>query len=307
MRTSPLGHPRAVRPAVLLLTILALGLGASALRSGWRNGRTVTSDDDPGVVHVHGLGLNPADGELVAATHTGLFTLRPGRVATRVADRYQDTMAFTVTGPDRFLGSGHPDLQEMELIPAGGRPLLGLIESVDAGESWQRLSLTGEVDFHSLVVAHGLVYGIDSTGGRLLVSADRMRWEVRSELEALDLAVSPSNPDRVLASDVSGLVGSSDGGRSFTPQAGPELAYLEWPSAPDLWGVSPQGSVQRSEDAGITWQERAPLGGEPEAFLATGDELFASLVDKGIVRSADGGRSWQLYYRNGGKVGARAD
>jgi hypothetical protein len=68
---------------------------------------------DPGPIHVHGLGINPADGALFVATHTGLFRAGPGeRSAKRVVDRFQDTMGFTVTGPDRFLGSGHPDGRE---------------------------------------------------------------------------------------------------------------------------------------------------------------------------------------------------
>ena len=69
---------------------------------------------DPGPVHVHGLGVNPADEALFIATHSGLYRLdnAAGKPA-RVADRRQDTMGFTVVGPDRFLGSWHPDLEEM--------------------------------------------------------------------------------------------------------------------------------------------------------------------------------------------------
>ncbi|MDQ3702378.1 MAG: exo-alpha-sialidase, partial [Chloroflexota bacterium] len=108
---------------------------------------------DPGVVHVHGLGINPKDGALFAATHTGLFRIPDEGQAERIADRYQDTMGFTVVGPDRFLGSGHPDLREAQAkrLP----PLLGLIESKDAGQTWQPRSLAGQSDFHALRAAHG--------------------------------------------------------------------------------------------------------------------------------------------------------
>ena len=54
---------------------------------------SVPVDTDPGLVHVHGLGINPTDGALYAATHTGLFIVRDGH-ASRVADRHQDTMGF---------------------------------------------------------------------------------------------------------------------------------------------------------------------------------------------------------------------
>lgn len=114
------------------------------------------SRPDPGVVHVHGLGLNPKDGSLFAATHTGLFRITEGR-AERVGNRYQDTMGFTVVGPDRFLGSGHPELRD---YTSGKLPgLLGLIESKDAGRSWKPQPLLGEADFHILAFAHGRFTG----------------------------------------------------------------------------------------------------------------------------------------------------
>src|SRR5687768_8840666 len=114
--------------------------------------------EDPGPVHVHGLGVNPSDQALFIATHTGLFRVGEGeQSAQRVGDRYQDTMGFTIVGPNRFLGSGHPDINEAreKNLPA----LLGLIESTDEGGSWQPISLSGEADFHVLRFACGRVYG----------------------------------------------------------------------------------------------------------------------------------------------------
>lgn len=302
-RSLPGPPPRWGRPGVVLLVIMALGLGIAALVDGGDDGSATTlGEADPGVVHVHGLGLNPTDGELFAATHTGLFALRRGAAAVRVADRYQDTMAFTVIGPDRFLGSGHPDVQEAGIIPAGGRPLLGLIESVDAGRAWRPLSLTGFADFHSLVEAHGRVYGLDSTSGRLMVGTDRTTWDERAELAALDIAVSPDDAEVIVATDASALLASTDGGRSFARREGPNLAFVEWPTAKSLLAMSSTGDLQVSADAGTTWSTRANLEGEPEAFLATGDQMFVSIVGRGIMRSTDGGQRWELFYRNGGTV-----
>jgi hypothetical protein len=63
---------------------------------------------DRGPIHVHGLGINPKDGALFVATHTGLFRAAEGeRKATRVADRFQDTMGFTVVGT-AFSAPGTP-------------------------------------------------------------------------------------------------------------------------------------------------------------------------------------------------------
>ena len=113
---------------------------------------------------MHGLGINPADGSLIVATHYGSFRIPVGQnEATRIGGDYQDTMGFTVEGPNHFLGSGHPDLAGMR---AGQPAQLGLIESTDAGETWTALSLSGEVDFHGLAFAHDQVYGWDAGTGR---------------------------------------------------------------------------------------------------------------------------------------------
>ena len=61
------------------------------------------------MVHVHGLGVDPGDGMLYAATHSGLFKIPEQGEAERVANRAQDTMGFSIVGPGRFIGSG-PDV-----------------------------------------------------------------------------------------------------------------------------------------------------------------------------------------------------
>jgi hypothetical protein len=105
----------------------------------------IASEDD-GPAHVHGLGINPRDGALLIATHGGLYRVAAGeQEAERVGESRQDTMGFTIVGPDHFLGSGHPDAKGFQ---AGDPPLLGLIESRDGGQTWRPISLRGEADFH---------------------------------------------------------------------------------------------------------------------------------------------------------------
>ncbi|KRF11463.1 hypothetical protein ASG90_17120 [Nocardioides sp. Soil797] len=70
--------------------------------------------------HIHGLGVDPADGTLYAATHFGVMPIEDDGSTTRIADGWQDTMAFTIIGPNHFVGSGHPDLRE-DLPPHLGR------------------------------------------------------------------------------------------------------------------------------------------------------------------------------------------
>ncbi|MDQ3355841.1 MAG: hypothetical protein M3502_03810, partial [Actinomycetota bacterium] len=91
--------------------------------------------------HVHGLGVNPADGALFVASHNGLFRAGRGESEAKpVGSSGKDVMGFSIAGANRFLGSGHPGNDEN--LPSS----VGLIASSDAGETFQPVSLLGEVD-----------------------------------------------------------------------------------------------------------------------------------------------------------------
>lgn len=257
--------------------------------------------EEPGVVHVHGLGINPEDGKLYAATHSGMFRIDGRGDAERVSRYYQDTMGFTVLGPDHFAGSGHPDLYDQALRREGRPPHLGLVESDDAGRTWEEVSLLGEVDFHALSYAHGRVYGYDATGQRFMVSSDRREWDTRAEgLALLDFAVSPSDPDRLVAGLDTGTSQSLDGGRTWkaVPHA-PLLAFLDWTDDAGIVGVAPDGTVHTSKD-GRMFNDRGTVGAAPAALLVTDDAWYAAVEDGGILRSDDGGASWTVFYEDQG-------
>jgi photosystem II stability/assembly factor-like uncharacterized protein len=201
-------------------------------------------------------------------------------------------MGFTVVGPDRFLGSGHPDLRQD--LPS----LLGLIESTDAGESWEPVSLLGEADFHTLRFAHGRVYGYDVTNDRLLVSRDEGRtWdELARPGPIFDLAVDPADPGHLVAASQSqlgpALFESVNGGRSWRAMA--SLAgLLAWPAPEQLYVVTSGGEVFLATD-GKRLELRGRTGGEPAAFLADAGDLYVALHDGTVERSTDGGRRWEL-------------
>lgn len=251
---------------------------------------------DPGPIHVHGLGIDPADGSLFIATHTGLFRVgKDSRKAIRVGDRHQDTMGFSIVGPNRFLGSGHPDARERSLPPH-----LGLIESTDAGKTWTPISLLGEADFHVLRSAGRHVYGYDASGDRLLASANEGRsWqELEQPGPILDLAPDPSDPRRLVATALGGsergVYVSGDGGASWD-RLNDAVGLLAWPAPERLYLVDGDGTVLRSGDAGRTLAPRGRIGGQPAALLAVGkDELYAALHDGTIKRSTDGGSTWSV-------------
>jgi hypothetical protein len=175
----------------MAIVSMALALvGVLAFRSLTGQTETQPTSNEPTLVsHVHGLGVNPADGSLLAATHFGMFRLAKDGTGQRVSDSFQDTMGFTVIGPNQFLGSGHPDIPGLR---AGQPPLLGLITSDDAGATWTPLSLSGEADFHGLVNAHDTIYGWNANTGQFMTSTDRLTWKVRSTLDMSGFAVDPA-------------------------------------------------------------------------------------------------------------------
>ncbi|MCG3042705.1 exo-alpha-sialidase [Streptomyces sp. S1A] len=244
---------------------------------------------EPGVSHIHGLGVNPGDGKLYVATHHGVIAVDDDGSAERVSDT-ADYMGFTVAGPDTFLGSGHPPEGSDE--PANR----GLIKSTDAGKTWKTLSLGGEVDFHALEQAHGTIYGYDSTHGLLRVSQDGRKWDERAELAALDIAVSPADPDTVLATTQDGIARSTDGGETFTGGAEPALAFLSWAGEDGkdaLYGIGPDGSLHRSTDGGESWSETGTVpGGQPQALTAVTPDRVLAATAGGVYESTDGGRTF---------------
>jgi hypothetical protein len=282
--------------SAFVLGALLLGLAAFALgRSGDDDSSARTGADDAGPVHVHGLGINPADRSLLIATHTGTYRVAPNeRKATRIGESRQDTMGFTVGGPDYFLGSGHPDITEA--VARNLPPHLGLIESRDAGRTWRTLSLLGEADFHVLRFAGQRVYGYDASNDRLLVSGDRgQTWkQVNRPAPLLDLAVDPTDGKRIVAAGEGGLHESTDEGRAWKRLA-PRIGLLAWPSSQRLYLVDSEGSVQRSTDRGTRWTRIGSIGGQPAAFLAqTDEELYVALQDGAVKQSRDGGRTWRV-------------
>lgn len=246
--------------------------------------------ENPQAIHVHGLAINPGDQALFIATHAGVFRSAADSTNAEPVGPRQDTMGFTIVGPDRFLASGHP-------VPGeGASPHLGLIESRDAGQSWTPISLQGEADFHVLRFAHDRVYAYDGLGQRLMLSEDGGEsWtERRKPSPIFDLAVSPTDAERVIVATERGLFATEITGKSWQRLSGPS-GLLAWPARNALYMVDGSGTVRRSGDGGHTWERRGDVGGSPAAFSsAPDDRLFAALKDGTVVASADEAASWTL-------------
>lgn len=276
------------------LAAVAAAVTLAACSGGAEPGPSTDASFEPGFGHVHGVDLNPADGMIYAATHYGVFRLGP-EGPQRIADRFQDTMGFTIAGPDRFLGSGHPDLREP------GPAQLGLVVSEDRAETWTKVALAGEADFHALSAVGDTVYGLNATDGTVLRSDDAGRtWQPGAELAAADLDADPADPQRAVATTADGLVESTDGGLTFAPAAAqpPQPVVLVDHVAqaatgqPVLVGVDPGGGVRAFDGSG--WATAGALPGPPEAFTVVGPTRFLAATADGVFESGDGGRTWEL-------------
>ena len=241
--------------------------------------------------HVHGLAVDPRDGQLLAGTHFGAFRVGEDGSLEQFGPT-QDFMGFSVAGPGHYLASGHPGAGQ------GGPGNLGLIQSTDGGESWDTVSLEGKADFHALEARHGRVYGY--SGGQLLVSEDGETWDARASIALADLAISPEDPDTLVVTTQQGPGVSTDGGRTFRAVSdAPVLVLVTWTEGGELVGVDPEGGVHVSEDGGTTWTEQGDSGGQPAALTATDDEVFVATREGDIVESDDGGTTFRTRYRAG--------
>jgi len=285
-------RPTNVFTAAVLSLLLAVGIAACGDDSAVRSSEQQPAGETASVQHIHGLGVGPGSDTLYVATHAGLFAAADGqRRLRRIGGSEQDIMGFSVVGPDRFIGSGHPDPNDSD-----SPPNLGLIESRDGGDAWRNISLLGAADFHVLKSSEERVYGFEGTHGRLMVSNDAGRqWTRRTPPAAMfDLAIDPRDSDRIVASTERGLFSSSNAGKGWRPLRDDTAGLLAWPATDRLYLVDGQGQVQRTADGGGRWRPTGRIGGQPVAFVAHESELYVALDDGTVKRSTDGGATWTL-------------
>lgn len=263
--------------------------------------------------HVHGLGVDPATGDTFVATHRGVWRLDSAYLGDKseatkpeqIAGLSQDTMGFTIAGPDLMFASGHPDPANN---PDQSPPNLGLIESRDSAASWKTVSLGGETDFHDLVTAplNGdgsqlRIYGYDAGRQTVRVSDDSgATWEDGASIALRKLAVNKSHPDTVYATTQSGLQVSQDGGGSFSIVSGSPTLFLidarnETPGS--FIGVDINNAIWSTDDGALTWQRHGTLTSPPEAMAyasAAGKQWILATDSRGIVASADLGETWTI-------------
>ena len=285
------GGGKRIALVALAVTLSTAACGVDDGASSAGNGGHADGGGLPSA-HVHGVGVNPADGEVYLASHDGLFRLHelgPGEGDWQLVSPVIDLMGFAIAGPDHFYASGHPgpgvDLPEP----------VGLIESTDGGSTWQPLSRQGQSDFHTMAVSDSGVLGFD---GALRTTSDGVRWE-DGDIPADPYSLAADAAGRtVLATTQEGVLRSTDGGSTWSlVQDAPLLQVLDWTAdASSVVGVGPQGDVWSSDDGGRTWDRVGQVGAQPQAVAAEDGAADGARVlvvtEDTLLQSTDGGRTF---------------
>ena len=246
--------------------------------------------------HVHGMFVDPVSTQILLATHDGLYDAT-GKAPVKIGTETIDLMGFTATAdPLVFYASGHPGPGSTLLEP------VGLIRSTDAGKTWEPLSRQGQSDFHALSSTdHGLV----AFDGKLRTSADGITWATSTASFApAGLAGNPAT-SIVLATTQEGLQRSTDSGKTWKAVPGaPLMQFVSFaadtaeagPAPKQVVGITPDGNVHVSTDAGLTWTPTGKVEGQVQAVTAqadpTGKPAIWVATAKGVQRSSDGGASF---------------
>jgi hypothetical protein len=279
--------PAAATTAALLLT----GCGAPAAppsnAAGGASGTAAARAADL-YGHVHGISADPQNGRVLLATHHGLFE------AAGPADPLGpviDLMGFSAAGHGQYYASGHPG-------PGSDLPdPVGLIRSSDGGGTWEQLSRQGESDFHALAVTRSGVVGFD---GQLQTTSDFKTWQtVDAGFQPYNLAGTPTS-DTVLATTEQGVYRSEDGGLTWSSvEDAPLLLLTAFADDSTVVGISPEGVVFSSSDAGESWERMGKASGQPHAMTAEigqGNRLLVWVhTAKGLKHSDDGGKTFAPY------------
>ena len=234
--------------------------------------------------HIHGLSISSTTGQVLLATHDGLFDMMK-KPAAKIGPT-NDLMGFTARTDHAILyASGHPGEGSGLANP------LGLMRSTDTGKTWEKLSRQGESDFHALTATKSGIVGFD---GVLRTSPDGKTWNtVAADFVPAVLAGNPTS-DIVLATTPQGIRRSTDGGKTWTTvDSGPVVQFAAFASSAEAFGVEPDGTVHYSGDAGATWTRKGQIQDTVQAVAAVkGPAATPSIwaaTAGGLVVSTDGG------------------
>lgn len=272
-------------PLIFLLALLAACAGQSTVN----------------FPHIHGLGFSPGGEQLIVPAHDGLRIYSDG-VWQEPNVPARDYMGYSAVDVG-FYSSGHPGQGSNETNP------LGLVMSLDNGETLSRLGFEGESDFHLMGAGYNshAIYVVNqypnpTMGEGFHYSLDNGETWERSAADGLtsfpwQIAVHPTETRTVILATEAGLFWSSDFGQSFSlvSEVGPISSAV---FAPDgntlLLGYS---GLWRYEVSSRQIQTvSAPALAEDEFILyianSTNGTIVFATTELNIYLSIDHGATW---------------
>ena len=234
---------------------------------------------------------------MFAATMEGVFVSRNGGRAWRETELMMNDEIVDVL-------AASPGFEDDRTVFAGTESG-NLYCSTNGGRTWSLAQKElGDGPINCLWLAPdfqetGLLMA--SVGAQIKVSTDGGKtFADGTELPSSVLALAGDDKIQVAGLHDAGIFKSTDGGKTWgsvsTNLAARGFARL-LPAGSRLYAMGPQEGLWVSEDKGQSWQNlealRAFLPISAVALVPEGD-LFAASYEQGIVRSNDGGATWQV-------------
>ena len=252
--------PFLVSAAIVVIVVVAISLVGSSLISEPTGNADYSKPDDSRIIdwrHVHGVGLDPADGSILyIATHGDFYQSIDDGPPVKVDKVRADYMAFNappVPGVPLY-ASGHP--------ATGGNT--GLIKSNDSGITWEHVSNVIEppVDFHAMAISKQnpeTIIGFDSGARGLFKTIDAGKtWESIEYPEYISsLAISPDDSELIFAGTGNGIFKSDDGGKTWVHlDAYQDLAVfaLAFDDSGKLFASVKTFGIVQSDNLGKSWE-----------------------------------------------------
>jgi hypothetical protein len=248
-------------------------------------GPTTKASEPVTITHIHTVARDPKTGELLLATHEGLFRQSAGEL--HQSGPVIDLMSFAIAPDGTYYASGHPgtgtDLPEP----------VGLLSSTDSGRTWKVLSRGGQSDFHALGAGPRTITGFDGT---LRTTSNRTDWTTRAiPAPPRTLAAAPTT-GTLLATTRAGLLLSTDDGASWRTLSPPETAVLvAWADEQTIIAATATGKLASSTDAGATWTLHPnPIGPASALYAQRGSDQkveIIAVVGTKVLRTTNNGET----------------
>lgn len=265
------------------------------------------------LVHVHGLSYSPDGRRLMIPSHFGLAVYENGKWSKAPGPEH-DYMGFSATA-SHIYSSGHPG-QDTNLVNP-----FGLLRSKDGGQTWDKLGLEGESDFHVMATSwntNAVYVWNPAPNSRMKqpglhhTSNDGAAW-VHAAAKGMNenpyaLAVHPDDAKWVALAAPSGVFLSGDGGENFKNIAPSQATAVFFDlDGKDLWYGSYDGLPQlarRPVKGGDPTQFKLPpLTKDSVAFIAQNpvrrNEYAIATFNRNVYLSKDAGRTWAAIAERG--------